>query len=114
MRQTTHNDPDIRRALEILAESPGDLPLDRAANPALELEFTGTTDDTSGDIPLAPGTTTLLMLRFAKSDELNQELSFLIYRRRAVSELPDSPLRAAALAGIDSRLTTFRLRPPAW
>jgi hypothetical protein len=38
-------------------------------------------------------------------EDLHRELAFLRYRRTVVSRWPEAPLKAAALAGIESRIT---------
>lgn len=38
-------------------------------------------------------------------EDLHRELAFLRYRRTVVSRWPEEPLKAAALAGIESRIS---------
>ena len=103
------SDSNLIRALEILTGSAGDIPMEaETASRSLvgRRAAEGMEGEPAGDIPLAPGTRTPVILRFSQNAELDQELSFLVYRRRVISAWPDSPRRTAGLAGAQRRVCT--------
>ena len=101
-------DSNLIRALEILPESAGDVPMATRCETACHPDtLESAACEPAGDIPLAPGTVTLL-LRFSHSAELDQEISFHLYRRRVVSERHDGATKEADLAAIDHKFVALR------
>jgi hypothetical protein len=102
-------EPNLIRALEILTASAGDIPMEGEPRHT-SMHYSGPTMDCetpAADIPWAPGSVAPVVLRFTADAELDQEISFELYRRSVVSEWADGPSKDATLAGIDHRFETL-------
>ena len=103
--------PNLIRALEILTGCAGDIPMEgetRRASMQHQHPWQPVDCEPAADIPLAPGTVVPLILQFTANADLDQEISFHLYRRSVVSEWGDGPSKDTALAGIDHRFETLR------
>ncbi len=86
------------RALEILASSAGDVPMERAAMAfAPNSPITADSGEAAGDVPMDRCAVTPVALG------LDPELSNLLYRHRVASRLPAGSRKTATIAAVNSR-----------